>query len=325
VKIPSTTPLFRSLKGRAPAARTAIGRVGSFPYRSPTWPGTVSRPAPERNLGVDYDTEWSRKYPARLFRAVVLDNVTRPVAHLTTSPQVRGEELLELLDPPAIFVANHESHLDTPLLLSLLPARFRHKTVVAAAADHFFDRRWKSHVWSLLLAAIPIERHRVNRKSSDQAADLIEGGWNLVIFAEGGRSPDGWQQPFRPGAAYLATRTGRPVVPVHLHGTWRVLPKGSGRVRRSPCTLTFGSPITARPDEDTRRFNHRIEAAVSALAAESRTDWWTARRTPAESAIREAQGPDASDWRRSWSLGPSPGQGETADPRRWGMRRIQES
>ena len=85
----------------------------------------------------------------------------------------------------------------------------RHHTIVAAASDFFFDRTWKSILWSFSLAAIPIERSKVNRRSADTAAELIEEGWNLVIFPEGGRSPDGWTQPFRGGAAYLARRTGR--------------------------------------------------------------------------------------------------------------------
>jgi 1-acyl-sn-glycerol-3-phosphate acyltransferase len=77
----------------------------------------VERAGPERHLGVDYDTAWSRRYPARLARAVVLDTITRPLAHLVASPEVRGDEILELVEAPAIYVANHASHVDTPLLL----------------------------------------------------------------------------------------------------------------------------------------------------------------------------------------------------------------
>ena len=182
------------------------------PGRPLDWPTTVER-GPPTELGADYDTEWSRRYPARLVRAVLLDNVTRPLAHAVAAPEVRGAEMLELVEPPAIFVANHASHVDTGLLLSVLPRRFRHKTVVAGAADYFFDRRWKAHLWALGLGAIPIERHKVNRKSADTAAGLLEEGWNLIIFPEGGRSPDGWFQEFQrrgrlPGPA--DGRSGRP-------------------------------------------------------------------------------------------------------------------
>ena len=66
------------------------------------------------------------------------------------------------------------------------------------------------------MGAIPIERARVGRRSADYAAGLIDDGWSLLIYPEGGRSPDGWGQTFRGGAAYLALRCGVPVVPVHL-------------------------------------------------------------------------------------------------------------
>ena len=183
-------------------------------------------------------------------------------------------------------------------------------------------------LWSFALAAIPIERTRVNRRSADTAAELLEDGWNLVIFPEGGRSPDGWTQPFRGGAAYLARRTGRPVVPVYLHGTRDVLPKaadsvggpgqaagrrfghrgqGAARLRRSPVTVLFGAPLTPDEGEDARRFAARIEAAVAVLADEMRTDWWTARRRAAAGTSPSPRGPEAP---------PGGGPGPSSPPRR---------
>jgi 1-acyl-sn-glycerol-3-phosphate acyltransferase len=178
------------------------------------------------------------------------------------------------------------------------------------------------------LAAIPIERSKVNRKSADTAAQLLQDGWNLVIFPEGGRSPDGWTQPFRGGAAYLARRTGRPVVPVYLHGTRHVLPKkpeegapvpgGSGtearrggRLRRSPISVLFGAPMTPDEGENAHRFSDRVEAAVATLAREVHSDWWQARRAvsaadPVEGAETAHRGPDAPAWRRAWALDGAP-------------------
>jgi len=309
----------------AAAVRRLVGgarraRPSGFPWSAPTWPDGVERDAPRRELGVDYDTAWARRYPARFVRAVVLDNVTRPMVHAMATPTVVGPEILDLVDPPIIFVANHASHVDTGILLSVLPPHLRHKTVVAAAADHFFDRRWKAHAWTLMLAAIPIERHKVNRRSVDLAAQLLGEGWNLVIYPEGGRTPDGWIQELTGGAAYLAGRTGLPVVPVHLDGTFRILPKGGDRLRRHPVRVTFGSPLSVADGESARRFGVRIEAALATLAHETRTDWWTARRQAASGATPSPRGPDAAAWRRSWALGPSPEAGE-ADEARWALER----
>jgi 1-acyl-sn-glycerol-3-phosphate acyltransferase len=291
-----------------------------FPLSAPNWPGGVDRPPSKRKIGIEYDHEWSRRYPARLVRAALLDNVTRPLARVLAPATVRGNEHLRHLEAPVIFAANHASHLDTPLLLTTLPTRFRHRTVVGAAADYFFDRPWKATMWSLTLAAIPIERSRVNRSSVDIAAELLDDKWNLVIFPEGGRSPDGWAQPFRAAsAAYLAVRTGAPVVPVYLHGTRRILPKhgddapgGSGTenkgqpLRRAAVTVMFGAPLSPREGENTRRFGLRIERSVELLAEEVATDWWTARHT-ADEGRHALHGPNAVAWRRAWALGPTDG------------------
>jgi 1-acyl-sn-glycerol-3-phosphate acyltransferase len=307
-----------SLRHLSPAG--LAGRVGrsKFPLSAPSWPESVPRPAPQPELGVHYDTAWSRKYPVRLARAMVIDNVTRPVARLIASPLIRGEDALDGLDGPVIFAANHASHLDTPLLLSCLPLRFRHRTVVAAAADYFFDRRWKADAWSFLLAAIPIERTKVNRRSAQLAADLLADDWNLVIFPEGGRSPDGWAQTFRAGgAAYLAVRHDKPVVPVHLDGTRHILPKGGKGIRRTRTTLTFGTPLWAEEGEDARSFGVRIERAVAILANEAGSDWWTARKQAASGTTPPLQGPDAAPWRRSWMLPTAPEQRDTDEGVQW--------
>ncbi len=299
-------------------------RSARFPLAAPSWPTTVERPDPERKVGLDYDHEWSRRYPVRLARAVVMDNLARPAARLLAPATVRGLEHLQHLEGPVIFAANHASHMDTPLLLTTLPVEFRHHTVVAAASDYFFDRTWKSVLSSFALATIPIERSRVNRKSGDTAAELIADGWNLVIFPEGGRSPDGWSQPFTAGAAYLARRTGRPVVPVYLHGTRHVLPKsaaseghapggsgtesrGSSRLRRAPIAVLFGAPLSPDEGENTHRFSDRVEAAVATLSREVHSDWWQARRSisavaPVEGAETAHRGPAGSPWRRAWAL-----------------------
>ncbi len=109
-----------------------------------------------------------------------------------------------------IFAPNHYSHVDTGLMIRAIPWCWRKDLVVAAAADYFFDKRVKGTMAALALNAFPIEREVTTRKSSDQLRKLVDQGWSLVIYPEGGRSPDGWGQDFKGGAAYLSNRTGRP-------------------------------------------------------------------------------------------------------------------
>jgi 1-acyl-sn-glycerol-3-phosphate acyltransferase len=125
----------------------------------------------------------------------------------------------------------------------------------------------------------------------------------MLIFPEGGRSPDGWGQPFRGGAAYLAARCNVPVVPIHVEGTGRILRKGSTVPQPSPTDITFGAPMYVDEGEDSRRFAARIERAVAQLADEASTDWWQARRRAHRGATPDLQGPSDGAWRRTWALG----------------------
>jgi len=273
-----------------------------FVARKPVRPGSIPPKTPERKLGIDYDTAWVRRYPVRLARAMVLDDLSKPVLHVAMSPHVTGLEHLDPIEGPMILAANHASHLDTALLLSVLPSWLRHRTVVAAAADYFFDRKWKAALWSFGLGAIPMERSKVNRRSADLAAELIEDGWSLIIFPEGGRTPDGWGREFKGGASYLARRCGVPVVPVHMRGTRAVLAKSSSRLRPGSTEIRFGDALRLEEGEDARKFAARIELAVAALADEAETDWWSARRRAASGTTPPFRGPEVSAWRRQWAL-----------------------
>jgi 1-acyl-sn-glycerol-3-phosphate acyltransferase len=277
-----------------------------FPVGKPNWPSSIPRPPAVSHTGVHYETDWARTHGARIARAFLLDDVVRPLVKVIASPEVHGEDRLVGLQAPAIFVANHHSHLDTGLLLTSLPERFRHRTVVAAAADYFFPSRAKGAVSALVIGAIPMERTKVGRRSADLAAELLEDGWNLLMFPEGGRSADGWGRAFRGGAAYLSLRCNRPVVPLYLEGTgrlWRrgkTLPKLAGK--GEGVHVVVGSPMEAEQGEDARRLAARIEATVATLADEWSTDWWSARRRAAKGDTPSLTGPAAGAWRRAWAL-----------------------
>lgn len=275
---------------------------GGFPYRAPSWPAGVAQPPPERDTGVDFDTDWARRYGTRLARAMVLDNVTRPLMRAVAAPTITGTDRLDGVKGPVVFAANHASHLDTPLLLTSLPERFRHRTAVAAGADYFFDKRWKGALWAFAINAIPIERTKVSVRSTRLAGRMLDEGWSLVIFPEGGRSADGWHREHRAGGAFLAVRAGVPIVPVHLAGTGRLLGKGAKRLRAGTTRVTFGHPLTVPAGADPRQVAAAIESAVAQLADEATTDWWSARRRAADGRTPSISGPAAGAWRRAWAL-----------------------
>lgn len=287
-------------------ARARVARAG-FPYRAPSTPGGVERLPEVDRLGANFDTDFARNPASRAVRRVVTAGPLRALVHGLASPSVHGLDRLEDLrraDPvePLIFAPNHHSHLDTGLMIRSIPEPWRSRLVIAAAADYFFDTRLKGTAAALALNVIPIDRTEVGRRSSDRIRDLIDDGWSLVIFPEGGRSPDGWGQPFKGGAAYLAARTDTAVVPVFIDGTGAIYGKGMKRPRRGTSRVTFGAPMQPGEAESTRRFNARIEAAVTLLADESVTDYWTARRRAALGTSPALTGPEYTGWRRQWAL-----------------------
>ena len=255
----------------------------------PTWPGTLPRPLEPRNIGVYYDTSWTRAPWARAVRRILVDNVTRPFVAVVTAPRVLGREHLDPLDGPVIFAANHSSHLDTSIVVACLPQRFRHRTVVAAAADYFFDRPWKAALWSLTLGTIPMERTKVNRRSADLAASLLTDRWNVVIFPEGGRTLDGWGQEFR---------VARPISP--------------NAATCPSCRCTCGEC-----DRFSRRAGGRCDGARSRSASGTRCGRATRRDLRAARRTRAISRPASRSRLRSWPTRPRRTGGRRASaPRR---------
>jgi len=273
-----------------------------FPYTAPTVPQSVEIPAKPGKTGTDFPTDWARTESARRTRAVMLETMVKPVMNGLAQPTIRGIDRLEGLSGPAVFAANHHSHIDTPLLLTSLPTPWRYNVVIGAAADYFFGTRVTGALSALVIGAIPIDRTRVSRASTDLARDLIDEGWSLIVFPEGGRSPDGWGQPFRGGAAFIAQRSDIPVVPVHIEGSGRILRKGRSTPTPSRTTITFGEPLRCADDEDARSFSDRIEARVAELADEAMSDWWTARKRAHQGETPSLTGPKTASWRRIWAL-----------------------
>ncbi|MGH9104332.1 MAG: 1-acyl-sn-glycerol-3-phosphate acyltransferase, partial [Acidimicrobiales bacterium] len=164
---------------RAPTRWWATARGPlPFPFGPPSWPAPVPRPPHPSPLGVNYRTGWARHYPVRLARAAYTELVTRPAMAAVAQPTVVGLERFDHLTGPVIFAANHASHLDAPLVLSVLPDHWRHKVVTLAAADYFFDSRLKAAYFACALNAVPIERTKVSRTSAARAQQLMLDGWN---------------------------------------------------------------------------------------------------------------------------------------------------
>src|SRR5262249_36875615 len=126
-------------------------------------------------------------------------------------------------DGTYVFASNHASYMDTPVVLSRIPVQFRFMAKAGLFKIPFMG-------WYLSRAGhIPVPRDdpRAALKTLSHAAETMQSlGIAVLIFPEGGRTPDGDLHPFRDGAAYIAIKGQVPLVPVALVGTREVLPRG---------------------------------------------------------------------------------------------------
>jgi 1-acyl-sn-glycerol-3-phosphate acyltransferase len=154
--------------------------------------------------------------------------------------QVEG---LEKIDPGAtyVFVANHRSFMDIPVLLAYLPLQFR----FLAKKGLFLIPFLGTHLRRAGHLPVIKDNPRASLKSMTDAARILrEHGMSVMLFPEGGRSKDGLLQDFIEGAAYIAVKAGVPVIPIAMTGTREVLPMGSLQIMSGIVELRIGDPIS---------------------------------------------------------------------------------
>lgn len=177
-------------------------------------------------------------------------------------------EGLERISPEAsyVFVSNHLSYMDTPLMIAHIPAQFRFLAKKGLLKVPFIGYHLKR------AGHIPVPRGdaRASLRTMAEAARIVrERGISVLVFPEGGRAP-GAMREFKPGAAYIAIKAGVPAVPVGIVGTRQILPMDSLLVRGGAVRLRIGEPIPTAglTIHDHRQLTQRLREAVLGLARE---------------------------------------------------------
>ena len=187
---------------------------------------------------------------------------------------VRHRERLRI-SGPAIIVANHNSHLDTLVLMTLLPVRKLAKVRPVAAADYFLRNRWLAWLALNLIRIVPLTRSvRVcDRHPLEGCVEALKHGDILILFPEGTRGEPEQLSEFKPGIAHLARRfPDTPVVPVFLDGLGKVLPKGESLLVPFNCHANVGEAMFWNGDK--RNFLRDLHRHMKCLSAERLCPRW---------------------------------------------------
>lgn len=173
---------------------------------------------------------------AVLIKPLVLLIIGVNIRHRSRLPQ-RG---------PAIIIANHNSHLDTLVLLSLFPLQDLARIRPVAAGDYFMRNRVLAWFSTQMIGIIPIQRKAQKglRNPLQPVSQALERNEIVIIFPEGSRGKPEKMQEMKQGVAHLALKHPNvPVIPIFIHGLGKALPKGEGLLVPFICDLFIGKPI----------------------------------------------------------------------------------
>jgi long-chain acyl-CoA synthetase len=223
---------------------------------------------------------WSQRKPMVFLRNALYYLLSWPATMLMARPCVKGRENLAGLKGPALFVSNHITQVDVAFILTALPPRFRHRLSVAMMgellqdmrhpdSDTFFFKQWVSIIkYGLVVTlfnAFPLPQKSGFRSSFYFAGESADRGYSVLVFPEGGRTPDGKMQRFQAGIGLLATNLNLPVVPVRIDGLYALKKSGKKFARPGTVRVTIGPAIRFKPEMDPAEIAKDLESIVAGL------------------------------------------------------------
>ena len=169
-----------------------------------------------------------------------------------------------------IVAANHSSHLDMGLAKMALGDAGK-DLVALAAADYFFDTKYKRAYMENFTNLVPMERTGSLRQSLRHARDYLDRGYNALIFPEGTRSMTGQMADFKPVIGYLALQSRVGILPVYLYGTYEAFPKGSAVIKSRDVGARIGRFLSIEElEEMTARHGSRRGLSIDRRPGQAR-------------------------------------------------------
>lgn len=201
----------------------------------------------------------------RILKIVFFAFIIRPLVFIILGLNIRSREKLPKKGP-AIIAANHNSHLDTMVLMSLYPLSQIHKIRPVAAADYFLSGKFRSWFSQKVIGIIPLDR------SGGKDLENLFSGCNkaldnediLIIFPEGSRGNPEKIGKIKKGIFYLTKdRKDTDIIPVVMRGLGKVLPRGEALFVPFNCDVVIGNKIDEC--DDSKDFIEKITNSFNEL------------------------------------------------------------
>ncbi|RLA63533.1 MAG: 1-acyl-sn-glycerol-3-phosphate acyltransferase [Epsilonproteobacteria bacterium] len=201
-----------------------------------------------------------------MLKKIFFTFIVRPIVLIVTGVHVRGKEHLPM-QGAAIVVSNHNSHLDTMVLMSLYPISRLPMVRPVAAFDYFMKNKYFSWFSQTVIGIIPLKR-KVRKEEGHPFAPVhaaLNAGETIIIFPEGSRGKPEEMLAFKTGVAHLSNEfSDVPVVPIYIHGAGKTLPKGEALFVPFIIDVIIGKPMYNK-DESHKEFTARLEKKITQL------------------------------------------------------------
>ncbi len=214
------------------------------------------------------------KYLNKLLRFLFYAVVVRIIVLFVLGLNIRHREKLPAKGP-AIIVANHNSHLDTMVLMSLLPLRQLSNIQPVAAMDYFLRNRFLAWFAVNIVGILPLKR-KPDHRGEDVLSPIynaLADGRILIFFPEGSRGKPEQLSNFKSGLAKISQHFPTvPITPILLHGLGKSLPKGEALLVPFFCDVFIGDSITWTGNR--KSFMHQLEQRMDELTTQGQFSSW---------------------------------------------------
>ena len=190
----------------------------------------------------------------------------RPLVLIISGVHVLGKEKLPS-EGPCIIAANHNSHLDTMVLMSIFPLSKINQVKPVAAADYFMKNRYFAWFSQNVIGIIPLKRRPTKEEGHPLlgVTKALKNGDIVIVFPEGSRGVPEEMGTFKTGIAHLAKEfPSIPVVPIYIHGAGKALPKGEALFVPFIIDVNIGEALYYH-DENNKVFTQRLEKSIIEL------------------------------------------------------------